>query len=586
MPRFTPEQMDEEVKRLGYENYSANGEPVERPYGQAENFTDSLHKSIYGSGVQEATPIPTQKDVGQYGQGMPIQDATPIPEQGNMKSYGPGAAFYPDGSQDYTDPARYYNNDPRFSKRDGTVIVAPSLVDPNLGVSDRDPRDYSSPGDPTGANADRRAMTRDYLSQKYGQAANSDNYDAAVTAQDRTNSLANVGHGLDQIFTARGAAYGGKGADAGFWQGMKRDAAGRTQEAGDARKQKIADYLMKQKMGSEGVAEIDQIRNSDQQAAMLDPNSGVSKATRVGFMRLFPEESKDFPELDQMNARDIQNLMKNYETKIKADSDRNFRTAQQAQITSTNDMKKEMLPYLQDESTSRLERNYALKDRKEKDDSGKRTPVTDLEIDGKPVLRDDIGNLYDYMGNKVDGSKVKSRREVDDEEARDVNGIGKARTKQEAVEMRKNLETTANILSGIEEIEKIMDKGPILPFSPAAADIRSRTDFIMGQLRLPMQGPGAMTDSDREQLRGAIGDAAGVFTIKENTKAKLGAVKSTLKSNLENAKKATIIGYQSKEGSPEQGANELSADDKQALDWANSHPNDPQAAMIKKHLGR
>jgi hypothetical protein len=39
-------------------------------------------------------------------------------------------------------------------------------------------------------------------------------------------------------------------------------------------------------------------------------------------------------------------------------------------------------------------------------------------------------------------------------------------------------------------------------------------------------------------------------------------------------------------GSPEQGANELSADDKQALDWANSHPNDPQAAMIKKHLGR
>ena len=376
----TKEWQDEQIRKL-HDMMGDNPAPVESAPDQAENFTDSLRRQIYDGGayggriqnatpipaqedvgqygqgmpIQDATPIPTQKDVGQYSNGMPVQDATPIPEQGDMKSYGPGAAFYPDGSQDYTDPARYYNNDPRFSKSAGKVITTPSLVDPNLGVSDRDPRDYSSAGDPTGVNADRRAMTRDYLSQKYGQAANSDKYDDAVADQSRTNDIADVGHSLDRMFTSRAVAYGGKGADAGFWQGMKRDAAGRTQEAGDARKQKIADYLMKQRMGNEGVAQIDQIRNSDQQAAMYDPNSGVSRATRSGFKQVFPNEAAAYPDLEQMNAIDIERLVKGYEAKAKRDTENTMRTAQAAQWNSDAKLKADMAGTLKNKAEAEVD---------------------------------------------------------------------------------------------------------------------------------------------------------------------------------------------------------------------------------------
>lgn len=406
MPRFTPEQMDEEVKRFGYENYPQNGEPAERPYGQSENFTDSLHRSIYGGGVQEATPIPAQEDVGQYGQGMPIQDATPIPtqkdvgqysngmpvqdatpipEQGNMKSYGPGAAFYPDGSQDYTDPARYYNNDPRFSKSAGKVITTPSLIDPNLGVSDRDPRDYSSASDPKGVNADRRAMTRDYLSQKYGQAANSDKYDDAVSAQDRTNTIATIGHGVDRMLMAHSAARGGPGADAGFWQGMKRDAAGRTQDAGDARKQKISDYLMKQRMGNEGVAQIDQIRNSDQQAAMYDPNSGVSRATRSGFKQVFPNEAAAYPDLEQMNAIDIERLVKGYEAKAKRDTENTMRTAQAAQWNSDAKLKADMAGTLKNKAEAEVDYLKARAGQADRMPQARAPQQVQAQIPGQPV---------------------------------------------------------------------------------------------------------------------------------------------------------------------------------------------------------
>jgi len=154
------------------------------------------------------------------------------------------------------------------------------------------------------------------------------------------------------MLMAHSAARGGPGADAGFWNGMKRDAAGRTQEAGDSRKQKIADYLMKQKIGSEGVAEIDQIRNSDQQAAMLDPNSGVSRATRAGFKRMFADEVQNFPELEQMNARDIQGLMKNYEVQAKMSIDRSMKDAQAQALLANEDNKEKELNLRRDQMES------------------------------------------------------------------------------------------------------------------------------------------------------------------------------------------------------------------------------------------
>jgi hypothetical protein len=571
---------------------------VTTPEEVTGRFDSTSDPSTTAPAANDAGPLP-ELDPSEFPADPGLKRGTSGAYEGQGKGVAPAfRGFYPQDTsfEDKIDPKYQAHS----TSGVGYFDVAPNQQDPN--AYDRDPRDYKSPQDPQGQEAQKRYWLRSYLEQKMKKAGDFGQLDQAKIDQNRVTDIADYGHGLDRMFTARSAALGGQGVNENFWRGMKQDAAGRTALADDARKNKIQEYMMSQRLGSEGVAEMDRIRKSQFEAAMQDPTSPVSRSAQFAFSKNFPDRYSQMVDengqnmVQHMTGADIQQMIKNLEADSKmriaegvsqANIDRmtsemDARTREldlkgdnQKLLQAQIDMKREMLPYEQDESISRVEKNYATK----AGPGGKKYPVTDLEVDGKPVMRDEQGNIYDLSGNPVDGSKVQSRREIDDIEARDVNGIGKARTKQEAIDLRKNIETTSNIMSGIDEIEKIMAKGPVYPMTPEAAAIRSRTDFIMGQLRLPMQGPGAMTDSDREQLRGAIGDAAAVLSIKSNTRAKLGAVKSTLQSNLENAKKASIIGYKGKETEGEDRIYAPLAPPKDGYTWMED-PNDGTRAQV------
>ena len=158
-------------------------------------------------------------------------------------------------------------------------------------------------------------------------------------------------------------------------------------------------------------------------------------------------------------------------------------------------------------------------------------------------------NAAKYASNQSAGLRQEAKNEVKDaksekdEMERSVGDLGLARTKQEAVKLRENTATTKNIMNSVDKIIAIKDEGPIVPFSQRARDIETEQQFLMGQLRLPLQGPGAMTDSDRQQLKDTIGNASGLFTINANTKARLNAIKNKVNRDLETAYETNIVGY-------------------------------------------
>jgi hypothetical protein len=188
--------------------------------------------------------------------------------------------------QSYVDPnVKYLNQDkipagmtfPSLSSAPKEYLMDPNAILP----ADRNPVDWQMTGESTGGDIsteerNQRALVRDYLAQKYGEAASSKGVEEAMARQKRGNDWADVGYNVDRMLMAHSAARGGPGADAGYYQSQKKDLAGDVQNQEELRQAKIKDYLTKQNMGEEGVKELQQMHGYDITNAQNDPHSKVA----------------------------------------------------------------------------------------------------------------------------------------------------------------------------------------------------------------------------------------------------------------------------------------------------------------------
>ena len=454
---------------------------------------------------------------------------------------------------------------------DGMGYAAPSLA-PKGYYTTPQTADRSQIDLPAGQDiqTERRHLLRTALEQKYGKAADNSGVEAAQGRADRANNISNFGNALSSIVTAQGRAHGGDPVDTGFWKGIKQDAQQNLGNAREDRQAKIADYLTQQKLGKEGVQEMYAVKEMEQKAQKLDPNSNVSRAYQASFAGLFPQYAEKFNRTDpdsgdtingigDMSANDIESISKWMSAKENADLNAKIKETTLGLKTNPQPTAKEQA------ETKFIE---------------KKTQQLGADAAAKPQsdLQDAQTKYWNAKANEVETKKA-----ADTSESLDVVGLGQARTKQDANLMRKNIDTTNNIVNSVDRIRAIKADGPVIPYTPRAAEIDTEVQFIMGQLRLPLQGPGAMTDSDRKQLRETIGDASSLFSINANTEARLNTIKGKMQRDLENAKKIYIKGYGGQ--SQEQAPAKLSEEDKQALEWANANPSDPKSAAIKSHLG-
>lgn len=133
----------------------------------------------------------------------------------------------------------------------------------------------------------------------------------------------------------------------------------------------------------------------------------------------------------------------------------------------------------------------------------------------------------------VDPAKAKDLR------AREVAGVGFAPTAEAAKTVRESAVTTDTVTNGLKrlkEITKITGKSLVPAIRAEADTIRST---LVGALRVPITGPGAMSDTEREMLMNLIPATTDLFSLDSNTIKRIdtldkrikGSYAATLKAN-------------------------------------------------------
>lgn len=138
-----------------------------------------------------------------------------------------------------------------------------------------------------------------------------------------------------------------------------------------------------------------------------------------------------------------------------------------------------------------------------------------------------------------------------------IPGMGLANSAEGAKVVRDTASMTQTALSGIkrlEEISKITGKSLMPGLISEADTIRSS---LIGALRVPITGPGAMSEPERAQLMALIPDPTSILSYDPNTRTRLQTLAKRLQVSTANA--AAVNGLKSAGQMPSQGATMQSA---------------------------
>lgn len=171
----------------------------------------------------------------------------------------------------------------------------------------------------------------------------------------------------------------------------------------------------------------------------------------------------------------------------------------------------------------------------------------------------------------VDPEKAKSIR------SRYVPGMGLALTEKDAGTVKELKATVDNAKSGINELLAIQ----ALPNKSLDLETRAKADTIaqslVGLLRVPLTGPGAMSEGERKLIENIVANPTSIFSLDNTNKIRLQTLSRRLDKGLESTARAVGIQVMSPE-------DKLNPQQKQFLDWARKNPNDPRSQMIIKKL--
>lgn len=125
---------------------------------------------------------------------------------------------------------------------------------------------------------------------------------------------------------------------------------------------------------------------------------------------------------------------------------------------------------------------------------------------------------------------------------RDENGqfIGLADTKDKASKLSEQIDTIAPSINGINKLEKFAKTGNILDPNKRA-EVDTIIGTIVGALRLPITGPGILTDSERKMLKDLIGNPNNLFSLKSSNLKRLNTIKEFLQSTVEVKKRTAGV---------------------------------------------
>lgn len=126
-----------------------------------------------------------------------------------------------------------------------------------------------------------------------------------------------------------------------------------------------------------------------------------------------------------------------------------------------------------------------------------------------------------------------------------VPNVGVALNDKDAQILKEKKITLDNVTQGIDRLNEIGNRNlaSLSPEQRTAANTELQS--LIGQLRIPLTGPGPMTDTEREFVEGIIGNPTKIFSLSSNEKVKLDTIRSKFIGDFKNeADSRTIEGLQ------------------------------------------
>lgn len=172
---------------------------------------------------------------------------------------------------------------------------------------------------------------------------------------------------------------------------------------------------------------------------------------------------------------------------------------------------------------------------------------------------------------QTDPQRAKEYRE------RSVPGLGFASSAEGAKglrEMQTTVKTVRNGLNRLKEITKTTGKSMSPTLRKEANSIRTE---LIGKLRLPMTGPGAMSDGERELLMALIPGVADLTSLDSRS---LKAIETLDKRITDNYRNMAVANGLSVPQAPQESDSTA-----KARAWLKANPKHPKAAGVRKALG-
>ncbi len=159
-----------------------------------------------------------------------------------------------------------------------------------------------------------------------------------------------------------------------------------------------------------------------------------------------------------------------------------------------------------------------------------------------------------------------------------VPGVGFANTEKDASDVKESKVGLDNAKQGIKRLLEI-NKAPGKSLSPSLrAEASTLQQTLVGLLRLPITGPGAMNEGERKMLEGIIANPTNLFSLDSSNKIRLKTLEKKLEGGYNNL-------LRSKGLAPADPVASLDPQKKKYAEWAKNNPNDPKSKLILQKLG-
>lgn len=198
----------------------------------------------------------------------------------------------------------------------------------------------------------------------------------------------------------------------------------------------------------------------------------------------------------------------------------------------------------------------------------KEKPKTDLQL-ARAKADIEIGKRDEKRRFELNKEREKRNRETM------VPGYGRVRTAKEAQDIRQSMSDANDAVKLIDDIKTLGTDVSVWDRKKINR-IQSKMKILAGKLRLPLTGPGAMTQDEYERLIDTMGDPSKVFGLESIEKAKLDDLKNTLSNSIKSKFEAARI--------DDENETMLAGDDKNIMQKINSMSPDQKAKRLQELL--